>query len=105
MFNRRWDGGGGGDSGGGGAGNLGPARRGGGGEGRAWEPTGAANDWFAATRHGRDDPVSRGIRPSNKGPGWEDTFAYKRSTARRAVQTSKILSGKVLISACFVVYM
>lgn len=56
----------------------------------------AANDWFAATRHGRDDAVSGGVQFSfSKGPGWEDTFAFKRSTARRAIQTSRIMAGKV----------
>lgn len=56
----------------------------------------AANDWFANTRHGRDDAILGGTQFSfNKGPGWEDTFAFKRSTARRAIRTSRILAGKV----------
>ncbi|CBJ25790.1 conserved unknown protein [Ectocarpus siliculosus] len=55
----------------------------------------AANDWFAATRHGRDDAVPGGTRVAlNRGPGWEDTYAFRRSTARRAIKTSRILSGK-----------
>lgn len=56
----------------------------------------AANDWFAATRHGRDDAVPGGMQLSlGRGPGWEDTFAFKRSTARRAIQTSRLTAGKV----------
>ncbi|CAB1099994.1 unnamed protein product [Ectocarpus sp. CCAP 1310/34] len=55
----------------------------------------AANDWFAATRHGRDDAVPGGTRVAlSRGPGWEDTYAFKRSTARRAIKSSRIVSGK-----------
>ncbi|CAM9670037.1 unnamed protein product [Ectocarpus fasciculatus] len=55
----------------------------------------AANDWFAATRHGRDDAVPGGTRIAlNRGPGWEDTYAFRRSTARRAIKTSRIVPGK-----------
>ena len=76
-----------------GGGNNGAAHPGGGNSNGANSP---ANDWFAATRHGRDDTVSGGMKFSlNKGPGWEDTYAFKRSTARRAIQTSRILAGKV----------
>lgn len=72
---------------------LGAVHRGG---GKAGGGTSAANDWFAATRHGRDDTGSGAHQFSfNKGPGWEDTFAFKRSTARRAIQTSRMLAGKV----------
>eukprot|EP00752_Nemacystus_decipiens_P017245 g15449.t1 len=83
-FNNEWDDGGGG--------NLGNAHRRGATCIRGHSP---ANDWFAATRHGRDDTVLGSIQFSfNKGPGWEDTFAFKRSTARRAILTSRILAGK-----------
>lgn len=78
-------------------GTLSTAHQGG---GRPKGGNSAANDWFAATRHGRDDAVLGGMQflPS-KGPGWEDTFAFKRSTARRAIQNSRILAGKVSYQA------
>lgn len=85
------------DWGDGGGGTLSTAHRRG---GRAGAGNSAANDWFAATRHGRDDTVLGGTQFSfGKGPGWEDTFAFKRSTARRAIQTSRILAGKVSLVA------
>ncbi len=88
------DGGGGGSGGRWGGGNSRAAHHRD--SGNATGTNSPANDWFAATRHGRDDPVSGGMKLSlNKGPGWEDTYAYKRSVARRAVQTSRILAGKV----------
>lgn len=82
---------------GGGGGTLSTAPRS---SGKGIRGASAANDWFTATRHGRDDGVLGSVQFSfNKGPGWEDTFAFKRSAARRAIQTSRILAGKVSLSA------
>ncbi|CAM9548924.1 unnamed protein product, partial [Scytosiphon promiscuus] len=73
------------------------------GDGRPRGATCAANDWFAATRHGRDDALPSSARLSlSRGPGWEDTYAFKRSASRRAIQTSGALSGKKqVVTRCF----
>lgn len=46
----------------------------------------AANDWFKATSHGRDNSTGRSKQSSSdQGPGWEETYACKRSVARRGL--------------------
>lgn len=64
--------------------------------GRSDGSTSAAHDWFAATRHGRDDAVGRTKRFSvSRGPGWEETYAFRRSAARRGLKKSTTATGKV----------